>query len=74
MEKGSVIDAQITLDEQFRRVFPGVRTDRDEFLELWMASDYGVQVFRQRGRPLFFPAYPAIEVDEYGRFITEEHY
>lgn len=69
MEKNSVIDAQITFDEQFRRVFPGVKIDRDEFLELWMASDYGVQVFRPRGKPLFFPAYPEIKVDEYGKFI-----
>lgn len=68
MDKGSVIDAQITLDEQFARVFPGVRIDRDEFLALWMGSDYGVTLYRTRGRPLFFPAYPYIKVDEWGKF------
>lgn len=75
MDRGSVIDAQITLEEQFGRIFPvhvaGV--ERDDFLRLWMEpNSYGVQVIKARGCPRFYPAYPYIadKFDAYGRIKT----
>lgn len=74
MERGSIIDAQITLKEQSirrigRMVF-GCEMERDNFFEIWRDSNtYGIITSSPRSHTKFIPAWDQNpDFDKFGAF------